>query len=95
MLHNLTRRLLGACLGLSLGIVPASAQQSGDGAQANTGKNASAGVPDDSVAKTKPVGSPYVELDSWIYPAIGWPPLATFMPSFLGCGHGRGSNARA
>lgn len=70
MLHNLTRRLLGACLGLSLGIVPASAQQSGDGAQANTGKNASAGVPDDSVAKTKPVGSPYVELDSWIYPAI-------------------------
>jgi len=70
VLHNLTRRLLGACLGLSLGIVPASAQQSGDGAQANTGKNASAGVPDDSVAKTKPVGSPYVELDSWIYPAI-------------------------
>jgi hypothetical protein len=53
-----------------LGIVPASAQQSGDGSQASTGKNASAGVPDDSVAKTKPVGSPYVELDSWIYPAI-------------------------
>jgi hypothetical protein len=70
VLHNLTRRLLGACLGLSLGIVPASAQQSGDGSQASTGKNASAGVPDDSVAKTKPVGSPYVELDSWIYPAI-------------------------
>jgi hypothetical protein len=70
VLHTLTRRLLGACLGLSLGIIPASAQQSGDGSQASTGKDASAGVPDDSVAKTKPVGSPYVELDSWIYPAI-------------------------
>jgi hypothetical protein len=69
--HNLTRRLLGACLGLAISILPVRAQQTGDTSQPNsTAKDTSANLPDNPVVKAKPAGSPYVELDSWIYPAI-------------------------
>jgi hypothetical protein len=70
-LRNLIHRLLGASFGVALSCLPVWAQQSGDTSQANSSsKNTPASIPDDSLVKTKSAGSPYVELDSWIYPAI-------------------------
>jgi hypothetical protein len=63
--------LLSLYLLLSLGAVAASAQQSVDspGSHPEHGQSGAiaAEIPD---GKPRSIGSPYVELDSWIYPAI-------------------------
>jgi len=68
---RLTQRSLAVCFGLALSIIRTEAHQDADPSQSNSGHTATriaAGeAPDD---KPRSVGSPYVELDSWIYPAI-------------------------
>jgi hypothetical protein len=64
------RALLYLSLLLSLGALPALAQQNVDSSRSlpeNGQGGATAEVPG---GKTRSIGSPYVELDSWIYPAI-------------------------
>ena len=66
LLHVPTLLLMFSFIGL-----PVLAQQSPGLSQSNSGRDAdstaAAQAPDD---KPRSVGSPYVELDSWIYPAI-------------------------
>ncbi len=68
MLRGLVRRFLPVFIVLVLGVLSGRAQQNGDTTQSSRAdRNTAGGVSDD---KVRSVGSPYVELDSWIYPAI-------------------------
>ncbi|HKN73847.1 MAG TPA: capsule assembly Wzi family protein [Candidatus Acidoferrum sp.] len=55
----------------STSITPAGAQQSGDASQSKADRSAHSTTTSEAPgAKPRSFGSPYVELDSWVYPAI-------------------------
>jgi hypothetical protein len=63
--------LFALCVAFSLSALAVCAQESGAPPQSKPGQNSgsmAAGETDEGKSRT--VGSPYVELDSWIYPAI-------------------------
>jgi hypothetical protein len=69
--RRLTQRSFVACLLLALSILSAEAQQKEEASQLNSGQNATNTTAGEAPReKPRSVGSPYVELDSWIYPAI-------------------------
>jgi hypothetical protein len=56
---------------LLLSTLPVRAQQNGDISHPrNSDRSSSSDIPNDPDDKSRSVGSPYVALDSWIYPAI-------------------------
>jgi hypothetical protein len=68
VLRSVLQRLLVVCLMLASSTLSAQLQQNGNPSQpGGTGQSSAGGVSED---KAKAVGSPYVELDSWVYPAI-------------------------
>ena len=71
MLGRLAQRSLIACFLLALRILSAGAQQNENASRLNSGQNATNTTAGEAPReKPRSVGSPYVELDSWIYPAI-------------------------
>lgn len=68
MLRSFFHGLPSLLLMLSLSTLPVLVQQSPDLSQSNPGRDTAAAQAADD--KPRSVGSPYVELDSWIYPAI-------------------------
>jgi Capsule assembly protein Wzi len=71
MLRSFFHGLYSLFLILSLSTLPVWGQQNRDGSRSNSGHNAdSTAAAGDPAHKPRIVGSPYVELDSWTYPAI-------------------------
>jgi hypothetical protein len=71
MLRSIFHRLYSVFLILSLSTLPVWGQQNRDASRSNSGHNAdSTAAAGDPAYKLRMVGSRYVELDSWIYPAI-------------------------
>jgi hypothetical protein len=70
MLRSIFHRPFFLFLVFLLSTLPVSAQQSGDSSHSNPGRNADGAATRAADDKPRSVGSPYVELDSWIYPGI-------------------------
>jgi hypothetical protein len=68
--RSLLQGLFALSIVPSLSTLSALAQQSGDSSQSTPVRNADSAAAQAADDKPRSIGSPYVELDSWIYPAI-------------------------